>query len=133
MNMKVLINDDDPVCVFLHKTYVINGGWDNSPLLFTNPHAVLTHLADDKHREQAYLLLLDINMPEMSGWELLDRLTANGWDFIYVIIVSSSVNKKDYARSLSYKQVVGYAEKPLSLERLRELLAQDVIKGFFKK
>jgi CheY-like chemotaxis protein len=71
------------------------------------------------------VLLLDINMPLMSGWEFLDEFekldTRVQIQFI-IFMLSSSVDDRDLERSKSCKSVKGYLVKPLKKEELMELI-----------
>jgi CheY-like chemotaxis protein len=133
MRIKVLICDDDPVAIFLHKFHVVKSQLDLSPLLFTKPNEVQAHLTNHLDPDVVHLLLLDINMPEMSGWDLLNHLAEYGPGRTYAIIVSSSVNKKDYEKARSYEQVVGYIEKPLNANKLSEQMEGERLKQLLGK
>jgi len=69
------------------------------------------------------ILLLDINMPIMNGWEFLKKY---GWldkkiqDQITVYILSSSVDKKDQDFSADHKNVKRYLVKPITLEAIEK-------------
>lgn len=74
------------------------------------------------------LILLDVDMPLMDGWEFLDAL-ANlaSAQAIRVFMQTSSIHPDDRARALSYKQVLGFFSKPLkepSVARMLSLLQQ---------
>ncbi|RZK23608.1 MAG: response regulator, partial [Hymenobacter sp.] len=60
------------------------------------------------------LIVLDLDMPLMDGWEFLDAL-ANlaSAQAIRVFVQTSSINPNDRARALNYKQVMGLFTKPL--------------------
>ena len=76
----------------------------------------------DKLGKTAYdVLLLDINMnmPEMSGIELLDRLQQNEHSVSSIIFVTA---REEYAIPSFEKQAVDYVLKPFSAERLGEAL-----------
>jgi two-component system, LytTR family, response regulator len=65
------------------------------------------------------VLLLDINMPEMSGFELLDRLQQNEHSVSSIIFVTAH---EEYAIPAFEKQAIDYVLKPFSAERLGEAL-----------
>jgi CheY-like chemotaxis protein len=70
-------------------------------------------------------ILLDINMPIMNGWEFLDEykrlnIDATGKSKIYII--SSSVFSNDISKARSYPLVKNFISKPLSVEKIREML-----------
>ncbi len=70
------------------------------------------------------LILLDINMPEMDGWQFLESLIKLRPNFdkeTAVYIVTSSIALSDREKALSYKEVSGFLSKPLSVEKLKEI------------
>jgi CheY-like chemotaxis protein len=73
------------------------------------------------------LLLLDINMPVMSGWEFLglyDQLTDHIKKQFTVYILSSSVDPRDRSTALENKNIRGYLTKPLHASMLRNIIAE---------
>lgn len=70
------------------------------------------------------IILLDINMPQMDGWQFLDSLIAHRPDFYhntFVYVVTSSIAHSDRDKAKSYKEVSGFLSKPLSVEKLKEI------------
>ena len=63
----------------------------------------------------------DINMPVMSGPELLRAMTGRGWDHIHRIIVSTdgSDARREEVRDLKVQM---YVEKPFAPEMIRDAL-----------
>lgn len=60
------------------------------------------------------LILLDLDMPLMDGWEFLDALAnVPSAQTIRVFVQTSSIQPDDRAKALSYKQVAGFFSKPL--------------------
>lgn len=72
------------------------------------------------------IILLDLNMPEMSGWDFLEifediRLTLP--KEVRVHILSSSQDEKDVEKSKNYLSVYGYLVKPLTWEKITSLIS----------
>jgi two-component SAPR family response regulator len=60
------------------------------------------------------LVFLDINMPVMDGWSFLEMLQEKAYKHkIQVVMVTSSTDPADKAKSNKYPQVIGYLEKPV--------------------
>lgn len=117
MSIQVLIVDDDQVVVFLHKTIVSRSSLSANPTTFISGRKTLEYL-DTHHRSgDKFLVLLDINMPMMNGWELLEEISKKSYaNDILVAMVTSSINKLDKDRVKEYPQVIEYIEKPITLE-----------------
>ncbi len=63
------------------------------------------------------VILLDLNMPVMDGWDFLDAyegFKAGLAKSIRIFIVTSSVDEKDILKAKSYSSVIGFISKPLS-------------------
>lgn len=69
------------------------------------------------------LIFLDINMPEMNGFEFLSFIEAN--DFILessIVMLTSSVLTRDKTKAMEFSCVVDYIEKPMNRERMESVL-----------
>ena len=70
------------------------------------------------------LILLDINMPVMDGWEFLDALaTLHLPERVCICVLTSSIHPEDLEKSQSYHEVKGYFTKPLDDTSLSQLIA----------
>ncbi|MFC5412488.1 response regulator [Larkinella bovis] len=128
--MKIAVVDDDPIFQFLtckliekiapgsHELLSFKDGQDALEFIRTN-RTFLAVLPE--------LILLDINMPILDGWQFLDRFKMLGaTDYQPVIyIVSSSIDQADIVRSQTYAELNGYLKKPLSRQQLSELLTTN--------
>lgn len=113
--IKVIVVDDDPGVIFLHKIIIRESGLCKTPESFDEAKIALTHVLDlQKNQENKILIFLDINMPYMNGWDFLKKLSpqANP-DQIKVIMVTSSLSISDREKAKAYKMVYDFLEKPL--------------------
>jgi CheY-like chemotaxis protein len=71
------------------------------------------------------LILLDINMPIMDGWNFLEEFSKLGLSFqekMHIYMVSSSVYEEDIENSKNYPCVKTFISKPLSKSKLIEII-----------
>ena len=109
MDFKVVIVDDDSVVLFLHKVLIDRSILPSPVGSFKNGKEALEHISADGIYETPYLVLLDINMPVMNGWEFLDEIQNKDYkDNIYVAMVTSSINTNDIEHASKYPQVIDY-------------------------
>ena len=77
------------------------------------------------------LLFLDINMPVLSGWDVLDKLDVlpdKAKQYLTIFILSSSIDPADKMRAIANPMVNYYLEKPISVNLplvQKELLEHD--------
>lgn len=69
------------------------------------------------------LLLLDLHMPNIDGYQFLQMLDAQCLN-INVILVSSSVDAEEILRAKLFKNVRGFITKPLTVKKLERIFDQ---------
>jgi CheY-like chemotaxis protein len=127
----VLLVDDDESANFLNRL-VINRAQVTGKILSSlngeEALQVLRHASSDGAANTTsaptLLILLDINMPVMDGWEFLSEYNATSHqehqNIIYVL--STSSNPADERRALETRNVSGYIQKPLTTAKLEGLI-----------
>jgi CheY-like chemotaxis protein len=125
----IVIIEDDPDDQEIY-SMVIHGIGINIPIsFFSNGTDVLQYLSDTD--EQPFILISDINMPGMSGFELRRTiqedpyLASKGIPFVF-LSTNASKTSVIHANALS---VQGYFEKPNNLEEMKEMF--QVIFGYW--
>ncbi|WP_113651941.1 response regulator [Pedobacter namyangjuensis] len=124
--INLLVIDDDDINIFIIKKIVEKTGYDIDMVAKSNGQLAIDYVNDtlannvDKFPN---LILIDINMPVMNGWEFVEAYsTISGTPEADLYILSSSVYENDIEKTKSYPNVNGFISKPLSIERLTELL-----------
>ncbi len=121
---QIYLVDDFDLSNLLHKALFRKLQVGEDINVFTNPEKALDDLRLMIGKPERILILLDVNMPEMSGFEFLEIMKREGFpDSIDVIIATSSISEKDRAQAKEHPQFVkDFITKPLKLERLRAIL-----------
>lgn len=83
----------------------------------------------DNHGELPGVIVLDINMPVMDGWQFLDEYVefckVNGLN-IPVCMLSSTINQLDFDKAKLYKPVKHFFTKPFSEQDMEQIkMLQD--------
>ncbi len=115
---KVMLVDDDPTQLMLNKMVISKVLDTDSIVTFTDGLAALDHLAT----HQVDVIFLDLNMPNMSGMEVLEAIKVSRLN-IPVIMLSSSLDPAQINSCYSYENVTQYLVKPLNPERLKRVIA----------
>ena len=80
----------------------------------------------DEQSQLPDIILLDINMPKLNGWQFLDQLRNSNIAFYrpFIYMVSSSTDEIDIATSNLYQEVTRFISKPIRTEMLREIISE---------
>ncbi|TVQ71728.1 MAG: response regulator [Balneolaceae bacterium] len=134
MSKELLLVDDDRIFNLLHTRFFEKAGVNPSVLKsFRGGDECIAYLDDHTSPGQTtFLVLLDITMPVMDGWDFLEELQSRSYkDNILVVMVSSSVDGADKEKAKTYSQVLDYVEKPLSPQFIEQLKSEKRMEGLF--
>jgi CheY-like chemotaxis protein len=121
MARNVLYIEDDPDSViFLER--VVNKLGDYKLHIYENGDQLLKNLQATKDDIKPEMILLDINLPGMNGFEILEYLrTRKEYKHVPVIMFTSSENEKDIEKSYE-NGANAYLVKPDNLKMLHNVL-----------
>ncbi|TDQ10298.1 response regulator [Pedobacter metabolipauper] len=123
--INLLVIDDDEINIFIIKKIVEKTGYQVNMISKSNGQLAVDYLKQISENNELFphLMLIDINMPVLNGWEFLeayDQLNVTKHAEMYML--SSSVYENDIEKAKTFKTIKGFISKPLSIERLSELL-----------
>lgn len=117
---KVLLIDDDRLNNYLNIHVLKAAIKDHTTdiLSFTDPQEGLQHIFGSYSDDPvATVLFLDINMPALTGWDVLDKLKVLDKSILQhltIYMLSSSIDPADIARAKANFLVKDYISKPLA-------------------
>ncbi len=126
---RVCIIDDDNIYVNLIRKIIELKKLSNVVLVFNNGREALDFflnaLDDEQKEEIPQVVLLDLNMPIMDGWEFLDefsKIRNKITERIDLYVVSSSIDSRDIERAKAIDIVSDYFTKPIKLNDFERIL-----------
>ena len=126
------IIDDDPIYVFGTKKIMESTNFCRDFIVYKNGKEAVDDLIPKILSRDGVLpdvILLDLNMPIMDGWQVLDELVKVPIEQkTKIYIVSSSVDTTDLERAKTYSLVSNYIVKPFSVDKVHELM-EDIERG----
>lgn len=128
----VLLVDDDVATNFISKMLIKKAGITDHIETVLNGRQALEYLTNTGKYERSdgvfpkpMLILLDINMPVMDGWEFAEafsKLDENQKEKIIIIMLTSSLNPDDKEKASNLPVISGFHTKILTMEALVSIM-----------
>lgn len=141
MVSRVLLVDDDPISLLMAKEIIQNESFSNDVTITMNGfHAIreIEFLLETKkmnaETQIPHLIFLDLEMPEMSGWEFLEHYTKYYQEKLpdtNIVILSSAISDCHYEEVKKYPAVTRLVKKPLQSEQIESLKRNHNLKKYF--
>lgn len=124
----IWIVDDDHIYVYAAQKQLSLHAAIKHTSVFANGKLAMDALNEllSKKASLPRIILLDINMPVMDGWEFMEAFNALADDAlrtVAIFMVSSSIYEEDTERAKTYKQIKQYIQKPLNKEKIKGIFS----------
>jgi CheY-like chemotaxis protein len=126
----VFVVDDDKIFHFIIKKLLVSNNINVEPEFFENGLQAIEGIKSKLDNEEAPpdLILLDINMPILDGWQFLEEfkmLKSRIQKEISIYIISSSDNTFDRNRANDFKdEIKDYYLKPITVDGLKSIFTR---------
>ena len=123
----MLLIDDDEATNYINDIIIRDSGLVKKIEKANTGRKALDFLqseTDNKH-PQPDMILLDINMPAMDGWEFMEEYRSLEEDqkaTIIVVMLTTSLNPEDEERARAIKEINDFRSKPLTIELFVEII-----------
>jgi CheY-like chemotaxis protein len=131
MKKIIWVVDDDIIYQTIIKKLIQKSECFSAFSNFINGKEVLTALYNTFELSDENLpdiILLDINMPVMDGWEFMDEfktIKSKISKKINIYIVSSSIAIEDKKKAKTYIDIIDYIPKPITVNMLTALTSKE--------
>ena len=124
---RLCVIDDDPVFTFLLRKMIEKEPVVSECFFFENGRDAINYLTESKDQETRLpeLILLDINMPILDGWQFIDeyaKLKPQLCRGITIFMISSSTDTDDYDRAMKTGYIDDYIRKPIYAAELQKIV-----------
>ncbi|SFB11013.1 response regulator [Algoriphagus aquimarinus] len=115
--LTIVLIDDDPISTFVTEKLISRNV--KEPCQFYKYQSARAALQEIYSIKPNYLFL-DLNMPEMTGWDFLDCFNSEKNE-AQIYILSSSVDERDIHKASGYSVVKDYLSKPLIKKYIKSI------------
>jgi len=122
---KIWIVDDDKILTYVLKRMLASVNSFENIEIFQNGKDAFNQLSEAIHNQELLpdIILLDLNMPVMDGWQFLDEFEKIDFNRkITLYIVSSSIDSHDHDKAKNYNAVTDFLVKPIGKKQIEQMV-----------
>jgi CheY-like chemotaxis protein len=121
-NKSILVVDDEFDIVNLIRQALQKQGF--TTYAFTDPLLALEHL--ETNSESYGLVLADVRMPGMNGFELVKKIKSMHPTIKILLMSAFEFNDRDLSKVLASIKIDGYVQKPVSTKKLINIIEKHL-------
>jgi CheY-like chemotaxis protein len=122
-----ILIDDSAFDLFIYEKLIIKSGIGNSVRPFNSAQDALQYLIKEEENLPRTVILLDLQMPSMNGFEFVeefDLLPTSLKDKIRIYMLSSTIDTRDIDKAKASASIIDLLSKPLEITLLKKILSK---------
>ncbi len=121
MSKVICVIDDDPIYQVLIKKSIGISNTGYHCMGFTNGKEAYDYFMLDLDKNVPEIILLDLEMPFMDGWDFLTEIDKLTLDKTKIYIVSSSISHEDKEKAKTFTKINGFFSKPFDAAKILQI------------
>lgn len=125
---RFILVDDSLLDLFIHKKLITVSNLSNSIVTYDSAEDALQYLKANENIIEESIILLDLQMPGMNGFEFVDAYAQLGSSLhskIRIFILSSTVDQGDILKAQANPYIEDMISKPVDVITLRAKLSRE--------
>jgi len=129
---RFLLIDDDDIIGIVHPAIIHQVFPESEVILIKSCMEALDYFKEQlaANIPAPDVIFLDINLPKMNGFELLEQLSEKDLSFLkhtQIYMLSSSIDQRDMAKVEANKNITGFIGKPLTMDFIRKKFSDNSV------
>jgi DNA-binding NtrC family response regulator len=113
----MVVDDEADICSVVKKS-LDSSGFKVST--FTNPTLALEHFKQDP--DKYGIIVTDVRMPGMGGFELVRRIKSLNPDVKVVLMTAFEINQSEFQKVMPNSAIEAFVKKPISPQGIKQVL-----------
>lgn len=124
--INIILIDDSAFDLFIYEKLLIKSGITRTVKTFNSAREALKFLISEESVLPQTVILLDLQMPDMNGFDFIDayaKVPEGLKNKIQIFMLSSTIDSRDIEKARSSPYIIDLLPKPLEIEVLKNRLA----------